>query len=206
MSRRAAKKPLLSRKNIRDRLIFCKRYRDWTAEDWGKVIFSDESPFRLFGAAGKKLVRRGQCERYHQSCVMPTVKHPESIHVWGCFSAKGVGSLTILPKNTAMNKEWYQHILREQLLPIIQEQFGYEQCLFQHDGAPCHKAKVLTKWLGEQTLIFWVHGQETPQTLIPLRTCGQSSKRRVDKQKPTNSEKLQALIKQELAVISQEVN
>ena len=33
VSRRAAKKPLLSRKNIRDRLIFCKRYRDWTAED-----------------------------------------------------------------------------------------------------------------------------------------------------------------------------
>ena len=39
VSRRATKKPLLSRKNIRDRLIFCKRYRDWTAEDWGKVIF-----------------------------------------------------------------------------------------------------------------------------------------------------------------------
>ena len=35
-------------------------YRDWTAEDWGKVIFSDESPFRLFGASGKKLVRRRQ--------------------------------------------------------------------------------------------------------------------------------------------------
>ena len=54
VSRRAAKKPLLSRKNIRDRLIFCKRYRDWTAEDWGKVIFSDESPFQLFRATGKK--------------------------------------------------------------------------------------------------------------------------------------------------------
>ena len=35
---------------------FCKRFRDWTAEDWGEVIFSDESPFRLFGASGKKLV------------------------------------------------------------------------------------------------------------------------------------------------------
>ncbi|CAJ0948394.1 unnamed protein product [Ranitomeya imitator] len=53
VSRRAAKKPLLSRKNIRDRLIFCKRYREWTAEDWGKVIFSDECPFRLFGTSGK---------------------------------------------------------------------------------------------------------------------------------------------------------
>ena len=83
---------------------------------------------------------------------MPTVKHPETIHVWDCFSAKRVDSLTILPKNTAMNKEWYQHILREQLLPNIQEQFGDEQCLFQHDGAPCRKAKVITKWLGEQNI------------------------------------------------------
>ena len=85
------------------RLIFCKRYWNWTAEDWGKVIFSDESPFRLFGASGKYLVRRRPGELYHQSCVMPTVKHPETIHVCGCFSAKGVGSLTILPKKTAMN-------------------------------------------------------------------------------------------------------
>ena len=55
VSRRATKTPLLSRKNIRDRLIFCKGYSDWTAEDWGKVIFSDESLFRLFGASGKGL-------------------------------------------------------------------------------------------------------------------------------------------------------
>ncbi|CDR06625.1 unnamed protein product, partial [Oncorhynchus mykiss] len=81
--------------------------------------------------------------------------HPEKClsgedKVRGCISAKGVGSLTIFPTNTAMNKEWYQHILREQLLPTIQEQFGDEQNLFQYDGAPCHKAKVITKWLGEQ--------------------------------------------------------
>uniref|UniRef100_A0A9J7X6D7 Transposase Tc1-like domain-containing protein n=1 Tax=Cyprinus carpio carpio TaxID=630221 RepID=A0A9J7X6D7_CYPCA len=58
VSRRAAKKPLLSKKNIRDRLIFCRKYSEWTAEDWGKVIFSDEAPFRLFGASGKRLVQR----------------------------------------------------------------------------------------------------------------------------------------------------
>ncbi|RXN03553.1 zinc finger MYM-type 1-like protein [Labeo rohita] len=60
VSRRAAKKPLLSKKNIRDRLIFCKKYGEWTAEDWGKVIFSDEASFRLFGASGKRLVRRSK--------------------------------------------------------------------------------------------------------------------------------------------------
>lgn len=46
VSRRAAKKPLLSKKKpIRDRLIFCRKYGEWTAEDWGKVRFSHETSF-----------------------------------------------------------------------------------------------------------------------------------------------------------------
>lgn len=63
-----------------------------------KGIFSDECPFRLFGASEKKLVQRRN-------------GHPETIQVWGCISAKKVGSLTSMPKNTAMNKEWYKNIL-----------------------------------------------------------------------------------------------
>uniref|UniRef100_A0A087X440 Transposase Tc1-like domain-containing protein n=1 Tax=Poecilia formosa TaxID=48698 RepID=A0A087X440_POEFO len=197
VSRRAAKKPLLSRKNIRDRLIFCKRYREWTAEDWGKVIFSDESPFRLFGTSGKQLDRRRRGERRHQSCLMPTVEHPETIHVWGCFSAKGVGSLTVLPQNTAMNKEWYQNVLREQFLPTVREQFGDEQCLFQH-GAPCHKAKVITNWLREQNIEILgprPGNSPDPENLWSI------IKRWVDR----NSDKMQPLIVQEWTAISQDL-
>ncbi|CAJ0967905.1 unnamed protein product, partial [Ranitomeya imitator] len=205
VSTRAAKKPLLSRKNIRDRLIFCKRYREWTAEDWGKVIFSDESPFRLLGTSGKQLIRRRRGERYHQSCLMPTVKHPETIHVWGCFSAKRIGSLTVLPKNTAMNKEWYQNVLQEQLLPTVQEQFGAQQCLFQHDGAPCHKAKVITKWLMEQNIEILGPWPGNSPDFNPIENLWLIIKRQVDKQKPTNSGKMQELIMQEWTAISQDL-
>ncbi|CDQ89216.1 unnamed protein product [Oncorhynchus mykiss] len=121
---------------------------------------------------------------------MPTVKDPETIHVCGCFSAKGVGSLTILPKNKAMNKEWYQHIL-----PNIQEQFGDEQCLFQHDGAPCHKAKVITKWLGEQNINIlgpW------PGNLNPIENLWTNKN-------PQILTYSKALIMQEWAAISQDV-
>uniref|UniRef100_A0A673ZNA5 Tc1-like transposase DDE domain-containing protein n=1 Tax=Salmo trutta TaxID=8032 RepID=A0A673ZNA5_SALTR len=206
VSRRAAKKLLLSRKNLRDRLIFCKRYRDWTADRTGVKSFSLMNPLSdCLGHPEKKLVWRRQGERYHQSCVMPTVKHPETIHVWGCFSAKGVGSLTILPMNTAMNKEWYQHILRKQLLPTIQEQFGDEQCLFQHDGAPCHKAKVIIKWLGEQNIDILGPWPGNSPGLNPIENLWSILKRQVEKQKLTNSDKLQALIMQEWATISQDV-
>uniref|UniRef100_A0A674DE09 Tc1-like transposase DDE domain-containing protein n=1 Tax=Salmo trutta TaxID=8032 RepID=A0A674DE09_SALTR len=162
VSRRAAKKPLLSRKNIRDRLIFCKRYRDWTAEDWVKT-FSLMNPL--------------------SDCLGPFIS----------------------PKNTAMNKEWYQHILREQLPPTIQEQFGDEQCLFQHDGAPCHNAKVITKWLGEQNINILGPWPGNSPDLNPIENLWSILNRRVDKQNPTNSDKLQALIMQEWAAISQDV-
>ncbi|CDQ68099.1 unnamed protein product [Oncorhynchus mykiss] len=99
-----------------------------------------------------------------------------------------------------MNEEWYQHILREQFLPTIQEQFGDEQCLFQHDGAPCHKAKVITKWLGEQNIDILGPWPGNSPDLNPIENLWSILKRWVDKQKPTNSDKLQALIMPEFFI------
>ena len=65
----------------------------------------------------------------HESCVVPTVKHPETIYVWGCFSSKGMSSL----------------------LPTIQEQFVDDPCIFQHDGAPCYKTKAIMMWSSSRT-------------------------------------------------------
>uniref|UniRef100_A0AAZ3S1T4 Transposase n=1 Tax=Oncorhynchus tshawytscha TaxID=74940 RepID=A0AAZ3S1T4_ONCTS len=203
VSRRAAKKPFLSRKNIRDRLIF---YRYSTGTGIGLLrtgvkSFSLMNPLSdCLGHPDKSLSGEDKVSATIIP-VMPTVKHPETIHMRGCFSAKGVGSLTILPKNTAMYKEWYQHILREQLLPTIQEQFGDEQCLFQHDGAPCHKAKVAR----EQNIDILGPWPGNSPDLNPIENLWSILKRRVDKQKPTNSDQLQALIMQEWAAISQDV-
>ena len=70
VSKRALKKPLLSKKNIKDRLKFHRKYKAWTAEDWCKVIFSDEAPFKLFGTPGKLIVwtRKGECYLGPVSC------------------------------------------------------------------------------------------------------------------------------------------
>lgn len=68
-----------------------------------------------------------------------------------------------------MNKEWYQNILREQLLPTIKGQFGDEECLYQFDVAPCHKAKVITKCLGEQNIKILGIWPGTSLILNPLK-------------------------------------
>uniref|UniRef100_A0A8C1CKD1 Uncharacterized protein n=1 Tax=Cyprinus carpio TaxID=7962 RepID=A0A8C1CKD1_CYPCA len=205
VSRRTAKKTLLSKKHVEDRLEFCRRYKDWTAEDWCKVIFSDEASFHLFGTSGKSAVRRRTGEDHHECYDVPSVKHPATLHVWGCFSTKGVGSLIILPKNTARNKEWYQNVLQEQLLLTIHEQFGDDPCIFQHDGAPCHKAREIKKWLEDhciETLDPWPGNSPD---LSPIESLWSVLRRRVDEQKPKNSDQLRELIRQEWIAISRDL-
>ena len=54
---RPVKKPLLSRKNIVDRLALAQRYANWTADDWAKVMFSDECMISQL-RVGRTLIRR----------------------------------------------------------------------------------------------------------------------------------------------------
>lgn len=193
-SRRAAKKPLLSKKNIKDRLAFCRKYRQWTVEQWSRVIFSDEAPFRLFGTSGKALVRRRKGERFNQDCLVPTVKHPGTVHVWGCFSAQGIGALHLLPKNTAMNGAWYEKVVIEELLPSIDNQFPDQNCIFQHDGAPCHRAggvKRLLNDFGIEELTPWPGNSPD---LNPIENLWSILKQKVNKKRPTATRDLEDLI------------
>ena len=45
--RRVEKKPGLNKKQRKARLRFCRRYGAWTEADWLRVLFSDESTFRV---------------------------------------------------------------------------------------------------------------------------------------------------------------
>lgn len=44
------KKPLLSKKHHEKRLNFAKRFKNWTVQDWSKVVWSDESKFQIFSS------------------------------------------------------------------------------------------------------------------------------------------------------------
>ena len=72
-SYRPAPKPLLSAKNIRDRVSFAKKYRHFTFGDWGRVLFSDESSIKQFPSY-KSIMIRTSGKRYDPRYTTPVVK------------------------------------------------------------------------------------------------------------------------------------
>ena len=64
---------------------------------------SDESTILQF-ASYKPFVRRPHGSSPADSrYLQPTVKHPPSVMVWGCFSSQSRGGLYFLPKGQTMN-------------------------------------------------------------------------------------------------------
>ncbi len=84
------KVPLLKKAHAQARLKFAND----SEENWGKVLWSDETKIELFGINSTRRVWRRRNAAYDPENTIPTVKHGGgNIVLWGCFSAKGIGQL-----------------------------------------------------------------------------------------------------------------
>ncbi|XP_072401695.1 uncharacterized protein [Diabrotica undecimpunctata] len=143
-SRRAAKKTLFTKATKKKRLDFSKRYQHWTPEQWKKVMFSDESTFRLIKGSSKFVRRPNTASRYDSKFTVKTVKYPKSVMAWGAFSGnKGRARLYFLTKNVTMRASNYVTVLEQHLLIL----WEIHECDFMHDDVPAHKAKTVSKFL-----------------------------------------------------------
>ena len=93
----ARKKPYLTIAHKRRRLDFAKKHKNWSKEEWELVLWTDESPFSIFGECGKRYVRRRPGEEFNPECVTPIMKHGGGkIQVWGCFTARALATFILL--------------------------------------------------------------------------------------------------------------
>jgi hypothetical protein len=46
----------------------------------------------------------------------------------------------------SQNVEGYKDILTHYILSTVEDKFGDDDCLYQHDSAPCHKERSVRKW------------------------------------------------------------
>jgi hypothetical protein len=52
-----------------------------------------------------------------------------------------------------LNTEGYKDILTRCILSTVADQFGDDDCLYQHESAPCHKAKSVREWFVENKIL-----------------------------------------------------
>jgi len=161
------KKPLLSVRHRKRRLAFALKYREWTVEDWKRVIWSDETKINRFGSDGREWIWKQKGEGLIEREVQGTVKFGGgNIMVWGCMGWNGVGHLAEVEGK--MNADQYVSILEDHMLPSLEESgISGEEVIFQQDNDPKHTSKKAKKWMEDNNIILLDWPAQSPD-LSPI--------------------------------------
>lgn len=138
------KKPFLTNTHAKARLDWCRERRQ-SIPEWKHIIFTDESRFCMNRPDGGERVWRRVHEKYHNSCITPTVKFGGGgVMFWGCFSWQGVGPLVQI--NGTMDSNVYIDTLAKHFIPWVQSLVEQDaDLIFQQDNASVHTS-IFSKW------------------------------------------------------------
>lgn len=172
--RRARKVVYLTKEHKTRRKAWAKEFKDWTEEDWERVIWSDESYIYIGDDRGTVWVTRGVDEEFDESCVIPTFKQsPLRVMIWSCIMKGSRGPLVILDypggKGGGMTAARYQDQVLDKVLFDYYWRMSQErgQVIFQQDGARCHTAKSTMAWLKRNLIEVFPHPAASPD-LSPI--------------------------------------
>lgn len=98
-------KPGLTKEARKARYDWCYERKDWTLEQWKRVIWTDETSVQLGGVRGRRRVWRLEEEAYDTHCIVHRWKGFSEFMWWSCFSYDKKGPGFVWPKETQKEKE-----------------------------------------------------------------------------------------------------
>ena len=173
------------------RLAFAKKHLHWTVDDWGKVMFSNESTFQQF-VIRHKHVRRPVGKRFDEKYISATMKHLPSQMIWGAMSKNGTAGLYFLTPGTTINGSKYVDLLKSKLLLHMSV---HNTLIFMQDGAPCHRSKIVKKFLGDNNVVTLDWPGNSPD-LNPIENLWSKMKDLVAEEQPSSGKTLTETIKE----------
>lgn len=195
----AKKKPYVSLTNRRHRVEFARAHLHWTANDWQRVLFSDEKKFNRIASDGKVYVRRKIGEAYAPQCLRGTVKGGGgSVMVWGSFSRDGVGPVHQI--HGIMDQYIYRDLLRDVMLPYSEDHLPLNW-IFQQDNDPKHTAHTVRDWLANNQITVLDWPSQSPD-LNPIEHLWAIVQKDVQKNKPRSIKELYPAIEAAWARVS----
>ena len=206
-SRIPARKPFISEKNRLKRLAFFHKYKNWGADEWHNVIWSDECRFKLFHSDGRVRVWRQQKERFINECIRTTVKWGGgSVMVWACFFGDTLGPCYLIT-NTMNSSSYITNILKPFhstfCLNILE---NHPKLVFQQDNAPPHVSGRTRSWFAKKNLKLFQWPAQSPD-LSPIENIWDVIQRQINNRKelPSNLQELKSAVLEEWREILKEI-
>jgi transposase len=198
--------PFLNYRHRKACIQWARDHRAWRMVNWRRVIFSDESKYKIFGSDGRQYCWRRPGEALDPRYTQKVVKHGGgSIMVWGCITARGVGRLCRI--DGTMTAVKYTEILEDGLLGTLQDRkMRSSDFIFQHDNDPKHTSRHTKAWLSNHNLQVLPWPANSPDMNI-IENLWEYLDRKVRARSvlPCNSEDLWLALKEEWEQIGQDV-
>lgn len=162
ISRRLAEGHLVSRRPLRVlpltpthcrvRLQWCRSRRNWTATEWNRVVFSDESKYSMASDDGRVRVWRLPGQRLNPAFFVERHTSPTAgVMVWGAIAYDSRSPLVVI-RGTITAQRYVQDILQPHVLPLMA---GLPGAIFQQDNARPHTARMSQACLRQVATLPW---------------------------------------------------